>query len=131
MEQQYYVPAVANMAAYTTQAQMYPITQTPASLTPGPIMMGPPTEVYAHGKVYKLVDEPTTAASVGLSTADVGAEKTVNMTESEIVQKRVQQFMQKNSTSNTQGGLGKAGTAKDAFKSEMNKLSTKLKTSKR
>jgi hypothetical protein len=154
-------PPVANMAAYTlqssypmyTQNQMpnpnpnsfYPNTALPAiapqnvmqqrfpmhAMTQAQVLVGPPSEVYAHGRVYKAVDEalinspaipvPTTASLVVEQVSD----RDINRR----VEEKVQECM---SRINKKVGLStrskSSSSTSDAFVTELRKINKGMKS---
>lgn len=148
VEQPCNVPPVANMQPYTLQSSyMQPMQAMPTAtpftqhqymtpfnnMTQAQVLVGAPSELYAHGKVYRVVDEPMPgAASTLASTAAPGAStpavrERANITDRDInrrVEDKIQEFMAKTKNLGSSAKSGKVST-KDAFAAELKKVNQK------
>jgi len=132
LEQPYTVPAVANLQGYTTQSTYIASNGQVFAMPPTAVVMGAPSEVYAHGKTYKLVDEPVATVAAPDSPAapaelhreyrDVDVDKRVAQ--------KVSEFMKMNKSAgnvHVAKSTVKKNSAKDEFKKTMQEIITKNK----
>lgn len=144
VEQPCNVQPVANMQAYTMQSNyMQPMQpmQTPTpftqhqfmppfnGMTQAQVLVGAPSELYAHGKVYRVVDEPAVGTASAVSPATASAATTPVVRErvisdreiSKRVDDKIQEFMSKTKSLGASAKSNKTST-KDAFAAELKKI---------
>lgn len=134
-------PVYANnpAAMYANQLASQPMYNTNTNVMPQPNMMynnmtqtqviaGPPSEVYAHGKVYKVVEENMPSAAPLASPAALEKD-TLDRDIQQHVAQKVQEFMSKTNKNNLGASfLGEDMDEETRFYKEIKRLNNNMKS---
>lgn len=100
------------------------------NMTQTQVIAGPPSEVYAHGKVYKAVDENMTATGTTPMASPATLEKdTLDRDIQQHVAQKVQEFMSKTNKNNLGSAFVSDDFGDDAqFLKELKRLNNNMKS---
>lgn len=131
LEQPMGMMPVANLQPYTTQSAYITCNGQIYAAPAPPVMMGPPSEVYAHGKVYKIVEEPLPVAAP--AAPEIKQEAPASISHADVdkrIAQKVNEFMQMNKPAVGSKSHGKSRSAKDDFKSTLERINSNAKNTK-